>query len=321
MLKIGITIGDPAGVGPELIVRLGDHLSKDRAYVIYGEEKIIRLARSLFNPNFEYEVIQLPEDIKDPGVYLIDLNISQTDRPLPSHVSGIVAIGYLGRAVVDLVYGKIDGLVTMPISKFWAKMAGFAFEGQTEFITSSFRVKDYAMMMYSSKVKVVLLSTHVPLSEAIKQVTKENINKKVKLVSSEYKRLFGKEPSIGVLGLNPHAGEGGQIGNEELEHIYPAIEELKMEGYMVEGPLSPDTAFMKASEYDLFLCMYHDQGLIPFKLLAFDEGVNLTLGIPKVRTSPDHGTAYDIAWKGIANLGPSVSALHLCEKLSEGAAS
>jgi 4-hydroxythreonine-4-phosphate dehydrogenase len=227
-----------------------------------------------------------------------------------------VAVAYLGRAVVDAVYGNIDGLLTMPISKFWAKMAGFSYEGQTEFLAQAFRVKDYAMLMYSETIKVALLSTHISLKEAIERVKRENIVKKVKLLAEEFKRWFKKSPQIGVLGLNPHAGEGGTIGEEDIKEIAPAVEELKSMGYIVDGPLSPDTAFLNR-DYDLFLCMYHDQGLIPFKLLTFREGVNMTLGIPFPRTSPDHGTAYDIAWKGIADISPSLHALRLCERLAK----
>jgi 4-hydroxythreonine-4-phosphate dehydrogenase (EC 1.1.1.262) len=227
-----------------------------------------------------------------------------------------VAVAYLGRAVVDAVYGYIDGLLTMPISKFWAKMAGFSYEGQTEFLARAFRVRDYAMLMYSETIKVALLSTHISLKEAIERVKRENIVKKVKLLAEEFKRWFKKSPQIGVLGLNPHAGEGGTIGEEDIKEIVPAVEELKSMGYMVDGPLSPDTAFLNR-DYDLFLCMYHDQGLIPFKLLAFREGVNMTLGIPFPRTSPDHGTAYDIAWKGVADVSPSLHALRLCERLAK----
>jgi 4-hydroxythreonine-4-phosphate dehydrogenase len=204
----------------------------------------------------------------------------------------------------------------MPISKFWAKMAGFSYEGQTEFLAQAFRVRDYAMLMYSETIKVALLSTHISLKEAIEKVKRENIVKKVKLLAEEFKRWFKKSPQIGVLGLNPHAGEGGTIGEEDIKEIAPAVEELKSMGYMVDGPLSPDTAFLNRN-YDLFLCMYHDQGLIPFKLLAFKEGVNMTLGIPFPRTSPDHGTAYDIAWKGIADISPSLHALRLCERLAK----
>jgi Pyridoxal phosphate biosynthesis protein len=195
-------------------------------------------------------------------------------------------------------------------------MAGFSYEGQTEFLAQAFRVKDYAMLMYSETVKVALLSTHISLKEAIERVRRENIVKKVKLLAEEFKRWFKKSPQIGVLGLNPHAGEGGTIGEEDIKEIAPAVEELKAMGYIVDGPLSPDTAFLNGN-YDLFLCMYHDQGLIPFKLLAFREGVNMTLGIPFPRTSPDHGTAYDIAWKGIADISPSLHALRLCERLAK----
>jgi 4-hydroxy-L-threonine phosphate dehydrogenase PdxA len=172
------------------------------------------------------------------------------------------------------------------------------------------------MLMYSETIKVALLSTHISLKEAIERVKRENIVKKVKLLAEEFKRWFKKSPQIGVLGLNPHAGEGGTIGEEDIKEIAPAVEELKSMGYIVDGPLSPDTAFLN-KDYDLFLCMYHDQGLIPFKLLAFREGVNMTLGIPFPRTSPDHGTAYDIAWKGIADISPSLHALRLCERLAK----
>lgn len=317
MLKIGITIGDPAGVGPELVVKLLDHLNPKNAYIIYGERKIIERAMRLLGKEHTLREIHVIDEVKTPGAYIADLDISETDRPIPSLTSGKVAVAYLGRAVVDAVYGNIHGLLTMPINKFWAKMAGFSYEGQTEFLAQACNVKDYAMLMYSEKMKVVLLSTHVPLRDAIEKVKAQNIKSKVEFVVREFKRLFGYEPSVGVLGLNPHAGEMGQMGSEDMEEILPAVEELKAKGIKVDGPLSPDSAFLKTDAFDVFLCMYHDQGLIPFKLLAFREGVNLTLGIPFVRTSPDHGTAYDIAWKGIADISPSLHALRLCEKLVE----
>jgi 4-hydroxythreonine-4-phosphate dehydrogenase len=316
MLKIGITIGDPAGVGPEIIVRLMEHPDPQYAYIIYGEEKILKACAKALGRDFTANLINSPQEADAPGVYLIDLNICDVERPSPSYTSGKVAVAYLGRAVVDAVYGNIDGLLTMPISKFWARLAGFSYEGQTEFLAQAFRVRDYAMLMYSETIKVALLSTHISLKEAIERVKRENIVKKVKLLAEEFKRWFKKSPQIGVLGLNPHAGEGGTIGEEDTKEIAPAVEELKSMGYIVDGPLSPDTAFLN-KDYDLFLCMYHDQGLIPFKLLAFKEGVNITLGIPFPRTSPDHGTAYDIAWKGIANISPSLHALRLCERLAK----
>ncbi len=316
MVKIGITIGDPAGVGPELIVRLSRYFDPQKAYIIYGEKKIIQAVKRELSVDFEFSEIYTVEEIKSPGVYIADLNISETDRPLPSLTSGKVAVAYLGRAVVDAVYGKLQGLLTMPINKFWAKLAGFSYEGQTEFLAQACNVREYAMLMYSEKLKVVPFTTHIPLREVPERIRKDHIVKKVKLIDREFKRLFGLEPVVGILGLNPHAGDMGAIGEEDMREIAPAVEALKEEGYKVDGPLSPDSAFLNIN-YDVYLCMYHDQGLIPFKMLAFREGVNLTLGIPFVRTSPDHGVAYNIAWKGIADEGPSLSALRLCERLAE----
>ncbi len=315
MKKIGITIGDPAGVSPELIVRLSKFFKEESAYVIYGDEKILTYAMEQFNLSFPYKRINTIDEVKNPGVYVADLNISEVPRPEPSINSGKVAVAYLGRAVVDAVCGNIDGLLTMPISKFWAKRAGFSYEGQTEFLAQASRVDNFAMMMYSEKISVVLMSTHIPLKEVPEKISRENLSAKLELIDREFNRFFSKKPVIGVLGLNPHAGEGGDIGDEEVGVIFPVIEEKKKEGFAVEGPLVPDTAFLKHENYDVFLCMYHDQGLIPFKMLAFNEGVNLTLGLPFVRTSPDHGTAYDIAWKGIADVGASKKALELCEEL------
>ncbi|MCX8075999.1 MAG: 4-hydroxythreonine-4-phosphate dehydrogenase PdxA [Aquificaceae bacterium] len=316
MIKIGITIGDPAGVGPELIVRLYQHFDSQKAYIIYGEGSILRAVQRELGIDMEAVEISGAEDIKEPGVYLIDLNISSTERPSPSLTSGKVAVAYLGRAVVDAVYGRLGGLLTMPINKFWARLAGFSYEGQTEFIAHACRVSEYAMMMYSDVLKVVPLTTHLPIREVPDRVKSEDIVKKVRLAVREYKRFFDTNPVVGVLGLNPHAGDMGAIGEEDMKEIAPAVQKLKAEGYAVEGPLSPDSAFLKR-EHDLYFCMYHDQALIPFKLLAFKEGVNLTLGLPFPRTSPDHGVAYDIAWKGIADLEPSLTALRICEMLSE----
>ncbi|MFN3975780.1 MAG: 4-hydroxythreonine-4-phosphate dehydrogenase PdxA [Aquificaceae bacterium] len=316
MVKIGITIGDPAGVGPELILKISKYFDPEKAYVIYGESKIMQAIQRELGIYLELREIFTLDDVKKPGVYIADLNISETERPVPSLTSGKVAVAYLGRAAVDAVYGKIDGLLTMPINKFWAKLAGFSYEGQTEFLAQACNVKDYAMLMYSERIKVVPFTTHIPLKEVPERIKSQEIIRKVKLIVKEFRRLFGTEPTIGVLGLNPHAGDMGTIGEEDMREIAPAVEALKAEGYKVEGPLSPDSAFLK-EDFDLYLCMYHDQGLIPFKLLAFKEGVNLTLGLPFVRTSPDHGVAYDIAWKGIVDESSSLNALKLCEKLAE----
>lgn len=315
MNRIGITIGDPAGVGPELVVKLSEEFNSRNAYIIYGEEKIIREASELLGNDLTYARIVSVDEVSSPGIYLLDLDISNTSRPEPSLTSGKVAVAYLARAVADAIGGNIDGILTMPINKFWAKKVGFSYEGQTEYLAQATSSREFAMMLYSERIKVVLLTTHIPISRVAQEVKKEKVLGKVKLIDREFRRLFGKRPSVGVLGLNPHAGERGEIGKEDTSEIEPAVEELKEEGFRVEGPLVPDTAFLKPDRFDVFLCMYHDQGLIPFKVLAFDEGVNLTLGIPFPRTSPDHGTAYDIAWKGVADPSSSKKALELLEKL------
>ncbi len=314
--RIGITCGDPAGIGPELIIRISEHFKEDRAYILYSPQEVINRAQSLLGIKLDLEVVSGAEEAGEEGIYLVDID-SSGDPFTPSISSGRVAISALARAVSEAIRGDIDGLLTMPINKFWAKRAGFAFEGQTEFLARATNTEDFAMMMHSEKIRVVLLTTHLPLHEAIKHVRKQKIVEKGILISKEFRRLFGTEPKIKIVGLNPHAGEGGDIGREDIEEIKPAVEELRAKGIEAEGPLSPDTAFLKVENHDVYLCMYHDQGLIPFKLLAFEEGVNLTIGLPFPRTSPDHGTAYDIAWRGTANPKSSLKALELLEGLIE----
>jgi len=174
------------------------------------------------------------------------------------------------------------------------------------------------MMFYSPSLKVVLQTIHIPLEEVPKRITSEGIVKKLSLIRREFERFFGKNPKIGVLGLNPHAGEMGQIGTQEVEIIEPALKRAKEGGIDCEGPLIPDIAFIERfrKNYDVVLAMYHDQGLIPFKMLAFDKGVNVTLGLPVPRTSPDHGTAFDIAWKGVCNPGATIEAIKLANLLA-----
>ncbi|MEO2153282.1 MAG: 4-hydroxythreonine-4-phosphate dehydrogenase PdxA [Aquificota bacterium] len=317
MKKIAISLGDPAGISYECIVKATSAFEEDKAYILYGEEIVLRYAIERFNPDFQYTLIRDISQVTKPGVYLISLNrVKGVLGIAPSETAGFVAVTYLGRMSADVLRGEIDGIVTLPISKYWAKKGGkFVFPGQTEFIAFFQRVKDYAMMMYSEQLKVVLQTIHIPLKEVPRHITREGILNKLRLIHKEFIRFFDKRPKIGVLGLNPHAGENGDIGTEEVEIISPSIEEAKKEGINCEGPLVPDTAFLKRDNYDVFLAMYHDQGLIPFKMLAFDEGVNMTLGLPIPRTSPDHGTAFDIAWKGICNPKATIKAIELINRL------
>ncbi len=217
-----------------------------------------------------------------------------------SKSSGEAQFRFIEAAVEDARRGNIEAVVTLPINKEAIKLAGFPFPGHTEFLAYSFGVKNFAMMLANKKLKVVLLTTHLPLREVPERVKKEAVLEKLKLIE----RTFPGS-RIAVCGLNPHAGEGGLFGREEIEEILPAVEEARTLGIEVHGPFPSDTIFNRAvsGEFDVVLSMYHDQGLIPVKLTGFGSSVNVTLGLPIVRTSVDHGTAYDIAGKGIANTG------------------
>ncbi|MEZ4909192.1 MAG: 4-hydroxythreonine-4-phosphate dehydrogenase PdxA, partial [Saprospiraceae bacterium] len=207
-------------------------------------------------------------------------------------------------ALYDLKEGNIDALVTAPINKFAMDMYGFGFKGHTDYLASYFETENTIMFMLNDDLRVALMTHHIPLSEVPKQLTKEKIFNYISKINEILIRDFDKEkPLIAVLGLNPHAGDGGVLGKEEIDIIRPAIESAKNEGIFVNGPFPPDSFWgtMEYKKYDVILTRYHDQALIPFKLLAFEYGVNFTGGLPIIRTSPDHGTAYDIVGKNIAN--------------------
>ncbi|HID79171.1 MAG TPA: 4-hydroxythreonine-4-phosphate dehydrogenase PdxA [Aquificales bacterium] len=319
MRKIAISLGDPAGISYECMVKALPALEEDKAYILYGEEAVLRLAKEKFNPDFKYKPIGDISEVKTPGIYLISLNrVKGVLGIKPSESAGFIAVTYLGRMSADVLRGEIDAIVTLPLSKYWAKKGGkFSFPGQTEFVAFFQKTEEFAMMFYSPELKVVLQTIHIPLKDVAKFLSPTSVAEKLRLIHREFVRFWGKKPKIGVLGLNPHAGEGGLLGTEEGEIIQPAIETVREEGIDCEGPLVPDTAFLLKDRFDVFLAMYHDQGLIPFKLLAFDRGVNLTLGLPVPRTSPDHGTAFDIAWKGICNPMATINAIKLANRLAE----
>ena len=314
MKRIAITSGDPSGVGPELIARLIPAFNKETAYFLYGDPEVFKKAFSLIGVKEEIIILSNPLETTVPGTYIVEIR-GKGNLYVPSLQSGKLAVSSLARAVADAVAGSVDGILTMPINKYWARKVGFSYPGQTEYIARATNTHDFCMFMYSERIKVILLTTHLALKEAIPMIKKERIERMARLAHREFRKLFRKEPKIGVLGLNPHAGERGQFGTEEKNEIEPAIKTLQREGIQAEGPLSPDTAFLEPEVYDLFLCLYHDQGLIPFKIYSFYEGVNMTLGLPFPRTSPDHGTAHDIAWTGKADPRSAIKALELIEKV------
>jgi 4-hydroxythreonine-4-phosphate dehydrogenase len=308
---IGITLGDPAGIGPEIILKV---LNDPQIHgicrpLIIGDSHILKKALDLLCFPHQIHIIDDPEQgyFKFKTVDMIDiplLNIRDFKPSVPCSETGTAMQAYIIRGIDLALNRKIDGLVTCPITKTALKLAGSSFHGHTELLAHKTGAKDYAMMLAGRTLRVVLVTIHIPLAQVPASLTREGIIKKIRLTHTSLKDRFNiKEPRIAVAGLNPHSGEDAMFGREEKDMILPAVQASKDEGIYVQGPLPPDTVFYHAVQgrYDAVVCMYHDQGLIPFKLIHFKDGVNTTLGLPIIRTSVDHGTAYDIAWKGIAD--------------------
>ncbi|MGH2726557.1 MAG: 4-hydroxythreonine-4-phosphate dehydrogenase PdxA [Actinomycetota bacterium] len=290
--RIGITLGDPAGIGPEIVAAaLAAMPDEERARItVYGDrEPLERGARVLG--------VSLPGDLVVVG----DGTGSGATFGQPDERSGAAQVGYLEAAVAAAARGELAAIATAPISKTWAKRAGFAFPGHTEMLAQRLGAPHVVMMFAGPRMKVALATVHVPLADVPRTLTTGSLRQTIELVAASLVRDFQiASPRLGVVGLNPHAGEGGMLGADEATVIVPAL--ARIDGVTLHGPLVPDAAFRDAlhGRYDALVAMYHDQGLIPVKLVDFDEAVNVTLGLPIVRTSPDHGTAYDIAGKGVA---------------------
>lgn len=307
-IKIGITHGDINGIGYEVIMKaLADQRVMENATVIvYGSPKVAAFHRkSIDLPNFNFNLIKSAEEAgkrKANIINCVDPNI-RVEAGMETAEAGEASFLALKAAVADLKDGKIDVLVTAPINKHNIHSESFNFPGHTEYLAKEFETAEALMFLVSPYFKVGVLSGHVSLSEAVKNVTVENIITKLRLMNKSLIQDFGiRKPRIAVLGLNPHAGDKGLIGSEEQDVITPAINKAREEGIMALGPYPPDGFFASDNllKFDAILAMYHDQGLIPFKSLFFEEGVNFTAGLPIVRTSPAHGTAYDMVGKGIA---------------------
>ncbi|MGC8868176.1 MAG: 4-hydroxythreonine-4-phosphate dehydrogenase PdxA [Sulfurihydrogenibium sp.] len=305
MVKVGISLGDPSGISPEILVKALTSKKipkKDVAYIIYGSKNTLLKTSKDLNINLKFDVINSLEEIKKSGFYLLNLYDKDFQPGKPSKESGKASVIFLENAVKDVLNKKTDGIVTLPISKKWIMESGFKYAGHTDYLADVSNTKDYVMALVCKKMKVGLITTHIPIKDVPSKITKDSIISKIKVIDRELKEKFDiKNPSIAVVGLNPHASDGGNIGNEEIEIITPALNQLKEEGINVVGPLSADTAFNRYKDFDIFVAMYHDQGLIPLKLLCFRKAVNITLGLPFIRTSPDHGTGYDIAGKNLAD--------------------
>ncbi|WP_457640586.1 4-hydroxythreonine-4-phosphate dehydrogenase PdxA [Persephonella sp.] len=317
MLKIGITLGDPAGISPEILIKSIKDLPEN-IYIVYGSEKVLKTTAKNLGNRLTFKIIKKPEEAKEKGFYLINLFDKDFAAGKPDINTGKASIVYLENAVEDILNKKLDAIVTLPISKEYVIEAGFKYAGHTDYLAEKSKTEEYIMMLMCEKLKVALVTTHIPLKNVPDNITKEKLISKIKLLHKEMEQKFKiKNPKIAVLGLNPHAGDGGNIGREEIEIINPVVKQLKSEGYNLEGSLSADTAFNRMNQFDVYLAMYHDQGLIPLKLLCFKKSVNITLGLPFIRTSPDHGTGFDIAGKGIADPSSFIEAVKWALKLSK----
>lgn len=322
MKKLALTMGDPGGVGPELIIK-ALYSSEVRRYcapIVIGDRIVIEEALNLLKLPLTLRIIKSPEESQTASgsINLIDVRvIKKFQRGKPTAKSGRACVSYIKKAVELALHKQVDGIVTAPISKKAFKMAGFTWPGHTEMLADLTNTKEYAMMLVGGPLRVILATIHVPLKSVSALITKDKVLKTIRLAMKACDMFGIKNPKIAVAGLNPHAGEAGIFGDEEIKKIIPAVEAAKKEGIPVSGPYPPDTIFHKTykGEIDIIVCMYHDQGLIPLKMIAFEEGVNVTVGLPFIRTSPDHGTAYDIAWKGVASPTSMIEAIRLAASL------
>lgn len=322
MKKIAITMGDAAGVGPEIIAK-ALYCAEIRDFcapLVIGSRIVMQEAIYLLKLPLKLRLIKTPDEcISGIGtIELIDVEAPEGfEKGKATAKNGKACVSYIKRAVELALNKKVDGIVTAPISKEALKMAGMKWHDHTEMLAELTDTKDYAMMLVGEPLKVILVTIHTPLRSVPDMITRESVLKTIRLAKKACGMLGIENPRIAVAGLNPHAGETGIFGSEESNEIIPAIEDAKKFGIPVTGPYPPDTVFNKAYNggIDIVVCMYHDQGLIPLKMIAFDRGVNVTVGLPIIRTSPDHGTAYDIAWKGIANPSSMLEAIKMASRL------
>ncbi len=314
---LGFTIGDPAGAGPEICIKAlnKQEVTDSCRAVLYGDEKIMRRAMGIVPPKMDLHVIGDPSEYRDGVMNLISLdNMPDTwDFAKVQASCGKAAFEFIVRAVEDAKAKKIAGVVTGPINKESMNMAGIHYAGMTEIFADLTDTKDYSMMLTGGPLKVIHVSTHVSMREATERVKKDRVLRVIQLAQEALLDLGYEHPRIAVAGLNPHASENGLFGNEESREVIPAIEEAKKQGLDVTGPVPPDTVFLKAVNgmFDIVVVMYHDQGHIPLKLLDFMGGVNVTVGIPVIRTSVDHGTVFGKAGKGTADETSMLKAIEL----------
>ena len=322
--RIGVTMGDPAGIGPEVVLKAvaePEVLAACQPVIVGDAQLLAHTARTL-DLRCGYEIARrgepIPEDWAGPVIYHLDNISTAIELGVESGAAGRAAAEYIEAAVELCGAGVVEAISTAPINKRALFLGGYSFPGHTEFLAHLTGATDCAMAFVAANLRVVLISTHVPLAEAIRLVEKERIVRVVRLADRELRRWGLAAPKIAVAALNPHGAEGGLFGVEESAEIVPAVEACREEGLRVSGPYSADTVFLRASrgEFDAVVSCYHDQAMIPVKCLSFGEAVNVTLGLPFIRTSVDHGTAFDIAGRGVAEHSSMVAAITLAARLA-----
>lgn len=320
MKKIAITTGDPAGIGPEAVVKAIPSINQNCLPLVIGDLNVLEEAIETFKIPLKLKVIHKTAEISlsPDTLWFMDMKrLPLFKKGGPDAENGAACAEYVKKAVELAVAKEVDAIVTAPISKEALKLAGLKWPGHTEMLAELTGTNEYAMMLAGGPLKVILVTIHTSLKSVPGLITRERVLKTIRLAKKACEMLGTKKPLIAVAGLNPHAGEAGIFGDEEIREIVPAIEEANRKGINVEGPFPPDIVFYKAyrGDFDIVVCMYHDQGLIPLKMIAFDKGVNVTVGLPIIRTSPDHGTAYDIAWKGVADPSSMIEAIRMALRL------
>ena len=325
-ITIGITMGDPSGIGPEIILKSFENAEiRNLRLIVIGDYSVMLAAHNMLKiKSFKLNIVNGISEclFRNEILNVLDLHLIKMNDLHPGSVqaiSGNAAFECIRKAVEMAKNKEIDAIATAPLNKEALHLAGHKYPGHTEILASLTDTMDYAMLLYDKKLSVIHVSTHVSLIEAITSLRRERIEKVIGMANDSMKRLCQGMPRIAVAGINPHAGENGLFGNEEIKEIIPAVKNMKEKGINVEGPFPPDTIFLQTvqGKYDIVVAMYHDQGHIPLKLIGFNSGVNVTVGLPFIRTSVDHGTAFEIAWQGKANENSMSEAIKLAVKLVE----
>ena len=310
---IALTMGDPAGIGPEIVVRMLDahpEFEETAEIILYGCPEIFKDAAQRFLPGHA-----LPWKVRATGSMLPDAFEFGT----LSARCGKMAYEAVRQAALDALSGKIDAMVTAPVNKAAVNLAGIPFSGHTELIAELCGTNDFAMMQSAGNLRIAFVTTHIALKDVTKFATFDRIIETARLLRDAIRAEGIPEPRLAIAAINPHAGENGNMGTEDELVTKPVVTHLRDAGFNVEGPFPPDTLFLNSvlDRFDGIVSMYHDQGHIPFKMLAFDRGVNSTLGLPIIRTSVDHGTAFEIAGKGMADTGSLAAAFRIALKRAE----